>query len=605
MTSDGHATQAEPTPLREPTRADLAITVDYEVRDFIGSHRVSVEREILRPTSRLMSLCDRFGAKLTLMFEMAEYLLLCRDAPALAREIEAQLKDAVHRGHDVQLHLHPHLLPQSGAVFHTGSKRLRFRRYRSIHEFLVGDPHLLARCKRQCEDLLRPVDPNYEMVVFRAGKYHVQPHQPVYDALARCGFIAASNVVAGRRLEGGKDLPTYDYRGVWTENLPYYPSPEHMWWPADVRAAGILELPIYSRGGTAWSFDALDGPALIRMFEDYRATPTVLVMIGHSKGAVGPKEKALEHFLAHVTGQCGVQVERLVDVVHRWRRVYRSREETAWQKCVREYRWPKPAANRRGGDSRGGLFRAVQQAANEIIERQKSCRIGVLDCGSGQTLLAPLSFDNQANGRVSIIAGDRQSPVQEIVKENCRRAKLANVTIGDLPEASLDLVAVANLPAGLSEWQETLRRATAALKPGGLLIAGVSRRGAAGQISKALNSDRLDISARSRLAGVAMGLLVRAFKRRASRPNELPSPGFRLDQARQADALDGGPTHARLLPEVLRRLGCALIDLRRGSPGSLLSWKRWFGDRNMLIVARREFATATDSKQSHYGTEAA
>ncbi len=48
----------------------LILTADYEI---FGNGTGDVRCCVINPTNRLLNLCDRYGAKLTLFFEVCEY----------------------------------------------------------------------------------------------------------------------------------------------------------------------------------------------------------------------------------------------------------------------------------------------------------------------------------------------------------------------------------------------------------------------------------------------------------------------------------------------------------------------------------------------------
>jgi len=70
---------------------------------------------MIEPTERLLRLFDEYGAKLTIMADMAEILKFKEFADRNGRDdyhyrcIVAQLQNAVRGGHDVQLHLQPRI----------------------------------------------------------------------------------------------------------------------------------------------------------------------------------------------------------------------------------------------------------------------------------------------------------------------------------------------------------------------------------------------------------------------------------------------------------------------------------------------------------------
>ena len=95
---------------------DLALTLDYEL---FGNGSGDVFSDIINPTYEILSLCNKYNAKITIFFEVIEYLKLkeewnngnkmgYEENPAIA--MESQIKEALTLGHDVQLHIHPQWL---------------------------------------------------------------------------------------------------------------------------------------------------------------------------------------------------------------------------------------------------------------------------------------------------------------------------------------------------------------------------------------------------------------------------------------------------------------------------------------------------------------
>ncbi|MDI6449524.1 hypothetical protein [Anaerobaca lacustris] len=230
---------------------ELVITIDYEL---FGNGSGDVRRDVIEPTNRLLAICDRYGAKLTLMFEVAEYWAFQeaeRDgrldlAYSPSREMERQAQDAVGRGHDVQLHLHPQWI---GARYEDGLWHLHSERMRLIDLRDSADPSgsaaveaRLSRGKRTLEAMLQGVDPGYGCFAFRAGGFFVQPAAAVIAGLRNAGLWADSSVVCGH--VASEPCPV-DFRRA--KGLPEF------WWttPDDVAECGgeeegVLEFPVYS-----------------------------------------------------------------------------------------------------------------------------------------------------------------------------------------------------------------------------------------------------------------------------------------------------------------------------------------------------------------------
>ncbi len=91
-----------------------------------------------------------------------------------------QLRGAVRRGHDVQLHLH-------ASYFNSRYEQGRWQQDWSEYNFAALEAERLNQIVRLGKDyletLLRPVWPAYECFVFRAANWAVSPSQNVVRAL--------------------------------------------------------------------------------------------------------------------------------------------------------------------------------------------------------------------------------------------------------------------------------------------------------------------------------------------------------------------------------------------------------------------------------------
>ncbi len=235
----------------------VAMTVDYETWHPVPEgRRIDWDVDVFRPTARLLDIGDRHGIRLTLMAEIGEFFWLRENDAAIAARMEDQWRDALRRGHDVQLHLHPNWLPELGANFVNG--RWSWDWSRSTAADYPGDLTLLiTRCRDALESVLRSVDPDYKVSCFRAGSYEAQPFERLHDALLANGIEYDSSVYAGHR----HDDRHYDYSLAYSGQLPYFASrldPQLRAPPAEQR---LIELPPFiHEPGVYWTFDGSFGP---------------------------------------------------------------------------------------------------------------------------------------------------------------------------------------------------------------------------------------------------------------------------------------------------------------------------------------------------------
>jgi SAM-dependent methyltransferase len=245
-----------------PRRALVALTVDYETWQPLPEGKaIDWDRDVLRPTARLLDIFDAEGAVLTLMAEMGEHRWLLEHDPPVARRMEEQWRDAVLRGHDVQLHLHPAWLPELGAC-RDGEMWFWDSRFARAHDYPGDLAALIGRCKTTLENAIRPADATYEVSSFRAGAYEAQPFARLYDALVVNGITCDSSVLPGDH----RPDRHYDYRHAYSTHGPYFADrsdPQHRA-PAGERA--VVELPAFvaTYRGLRWTFDDGEGKRFAR-----------------------------------------------------------------------------------------------------------------------------------------------------------------------------------------------------------------------------------------------------------------------------------------------------------------------------------------------------
>lgn len=231
----------------------LILSLDYEI---FGNGSGDVRRDMIEPTDRLLTLCNKYGAKVSIMSEVGEYWAMkkAEEIGSLnldyspSREIEKQIKNAVRCGHDVQLHLHPWWI---GATFKDNNWQLNPDYFR-ITDLPHGmgsenDPvsilGVLRQGKNTLEAIINPTSPEYECLVYRAAMFWGQPSKELIIGMKRIGLVADSSVIKG--LHETTPVPT-DYRQAKSET--------GYWWTCedDISQSGptgenIIEFPVYSR----------------------------------------------------------------------------------------------------------------------------------------------------------------------------------------------------------------------------------------------------------------------------------------------------------------------------------------------------------------------
>ena len=230
----------------------VIITLDYEI---FGDGLGDVKKHMIEPTNKLLYICDKYGAKLTIMFEIGEYWAFKNAEENNKLDLDyspsklmaGQAKNAIERGHDVQLHLHPQWI---GANYENGYWNLNLDFWRlpnlpnglGIKEDFFSITGALYKGKRDLEELLKPINPEYECIAFRAGGWCIQPEKDIIKAMKKVGILADTSV-----FEGGyvNNRAYYDFRDV-VKNYGYWWTKEDNICQRGEKGKNIIEIPIYS-----------------------------------------------------------------------------------------------------------------------------------------------------------------------------------------------------------------------------------------------------------------------------------------------------------------------------------------------------------------------
>jgi hypothetical protein len=219
----------------------IIFTLDYEIH---GNGEGCPRALMVEPTARLLDLFDRFGAKLTIMADVAEILKFREYRDQFGRDdyhyeaIAAQLREALRCGHDVQLHLH---CSYFNARFANGRWMQDWSEY-NFAGLSEGRLHEVVRLGKEfLEEILQPVEPQYRCRVFRAANWAVSPSRNVVRALVNNGIQIDTSVFKYGRREG---LVSFDYRGAFSNLLPW-PAAEEDICCRDSNSR-LIEVPIYA-----------------------------------------------------------------------------------------------------------------------------------------------------------------------------------------------------------------------------------------------------------------------------------------------------------------------------------------------------------------------
>ncbi len=219
----------------------VIFTLDYEIH---GNGEGSPYELMIEPTQRLLQLFDRYGAKLTIMADIAEILKSKEYAARHETDdynyggIVSQLQNAVARGHDVQLHIHSSYF---NATFDGRRWVQDWSEYNFAGLSLDRMRMMVKQGKEFLESMLRPANPNYRCIAFRAANWSVNPARNVIKALLDNDVKIDTSIFKYGRRTG---LVTFDYSDAHSEIIPWPASEEDLCVKDD--QGRLREFPIYS-----------------------------------------------------------------------------------------------------------------------------------------------------------------------------------------------------------------------------------------------------------------------------------------------------------------------------------------------------------------------
>ena len=158
--------------------SQVIISLDYEL--FFGRNTGSVHNCCIKPIDELVTVLDKYQAKLSLFVDAGFLIALNRQAsayPELAESRESirlQLKQLIGEGHDVQLHIHSHW---EDCHYNGDGWNIVTDRYR-LHSF---DENEIQRIVRSYKQELESIA-NSDVFAYRAGGWCLQPFDKLRKA---------------------------------------------------------------------------------------------------------------------------------------------------------------------------------------------------------------------------------------------------------------------------------------------------------------------------------------------------------------------------------------------------------------------------------------
>ena len=262
----------------------IIFTIDYETwQPSSDEYPINWQKDLIDNTYLLMECAESAGAKLTIMAEMGEYFWLKENLPEIALKVEKQLQDALIRGHDVQLHLHPNWMPETGVMYKDGIFTWNWD-FVACNDYPFALTELIKKCKDELERICQKVKSDYRVITFRAGGYRVQPFDRLSEALVKNGIYTDTSVYLG----GKNNERGYNFSKCTSFSYPYECSKKDPQYKC--KDSGFIELPIatYTKN-VRFFIDNNEANIFGKRFLNLSSSffeydENFFVFIGHSKG---------------------------------------------------------------------------------------------------------------------------------------------------------------------------------------------------------------------------------------------------------------------------------------------------------------------------------
>lgn len=172
---------------------NILLTFDYEL--FFGADSGTVEKCMLEPTEDLLRIAEGKNVHYTFFVDVG-YLIASEGKQELSDErskVLDQLEAVLSKGHDIQLHIHPHW---EKAKFENGNWSMNADSHYRLNNFELEEAKdIIRKYKAKLEEYI-----GREVTVFRAGGWCIQPFAPLAETFKEIGLVYDSSVIAGFRM---------------------------------------------------------------------------------------------------------------------------------------------------------------------------------------------------------------------------------------------------------------------------------------------------------------------------------------------------------------------------------------------------------------------
>ena len=184
----------------------ILFTLDYEL--FLGEKTGSMQKCLMEPMQAYAESIEKYGARFTLFVD-ATYLLKLRDYssqyPLLEKEyrsIVKHLQELQHKGHEIQLHIHPHWFYST----YNGTEWILDHDHYKLSDLTLKEAEHIFTVSKELLDRIA----GKPSIAFRAGGFSAQPTKMLAHLFQTAGIKIDTSVCPGMWYNSSQQK--YDYR---------------------------------------------------------------------------------------------------------------------------------------------------------------------------------------------------------------------------------------------------------------------------------------------------------------------------------------------------------------------------------------------------------
>ena len=218
---------------------NLFLTFDYELP--LGGWTVSREAALIEPAEKILDICERLQVPAVFFVDVISFIRFQQlKNDSFAQSVRKQLTDIVAKGHEIQLHLHPHWF----------TSRFDDGHYSPSQDFKLSDfddytiSCMVAQGIDYLNEIAKPINPNYRCIAFRAGGHNLENSPMIFDILSENGILIDSSLCHGYYF--ASDLSTVDYRHLPNQSNWFFSNGRY----ETSAMSGIYEIPIAGKRKT-------------------------------------------------------------------------------------------------------------------------------------------------------------------------------------------------------------------------------------------------------------------------------------------------------------------------------------------------------------------